>query len=301
MTTLRSWILLVACGIGSILLHLSPLEARQVVTDPAPWVRGVVTDQESGIPLATGYVSLHRPDGEQVAQAFTDDQGRYTLQAPGPGTYQARAERLGYHAQEKGPFTLRASDTLSLDFQLSPSPLLLDSILVSVRREGRPLRAGEQLVYGRLLDDESREGISNGLVRLLQESGRSAATVLSDEQGLFWLVSPSPGSYRIQAERLGYHTATGPPLSLMPGDTMGVDFYLSMEAILLNPLVVTATAWPLSDRYDMTGMAGFWQRYKPPDGGRPPRRANPGQASVWLPYATDEAQRSPCRPPRSEG
>jgi hypothetical protein len=206
-------------------------------------------------------VTIHLPDGEQVAQAFTDDQGRYTLRAPGPGTYQARAERLGYHAQEKGPFTLRASDTLSLDFQLSPSPLLLDSILVSVRREGRPLRAGEQLIYGRLLDDDSREGISNGLLRLLQESGRSAATVLSDEEGLFWLVSPSPGSYRIQAERLGYQTATGPLLHLMPGDTIGVDFYLSMEAILLNPLVVTATARPLSDRYDMTGMAGFWQRY----------------------------------------
>jgi hypothetical protein len=54
MTTLRSWILLVACGIGSLLPHPSPLEARQVVTEPGPRVQGVVTDLESGIPWPRG-------------------------------------------------------------------------------------------------------------------------------------------------------------------------------------------------------------------------------------------------------
>ncbi len=163
--------------------------------------------------------------------------------------------------RSRGPFTLQATDTLTVDFQLSPAPLLMDSILVSVRRRAQPLRPGEQFIYGRLLDDESGEPIPQGLLRLLAESGASAATTLSDDDGLFWLVSPAAGIYRLEAERIGYRTSMGPELYLMLGDTIGLDFYLSMEAILLNPLVVRATARPLEDRYDLTGMSGFLERY----------------------------------------
>jgi len=121
--------------------------------------------------------------------------------------------------------------------------------------------AGEQLVYGRLLDDDSGEPISQGLIRLLRESGSTAVTTLSDNEGLFWLVSPSAGTYRLQAERIGYKTSTGPELHLMLGDVIALDFYLSVEAILLNPLVVTATARPFEDRYGLTGMGDFLRRY----------------------------------------
>ncbi len=236
------------------------LEAFQTSTGAAPSVRGTLTDEGSGIPLATGFVALYGPDGDQLLSVFTDEKGRYSLPAPGAGSYRVRAERFGYHPQEKGPFTLQATVELTVDFQLSPSPLLLDSILVSVRRQSQALRAGEQLVYGRLLDDGSGGAIPQGLVRVLGASGSAAAT-LTDDDGLFWLVIPSAGTYRLQAERLGYRGSTGPELYLMLGDTLGVDFYLSQEAILLNPIVVRATARPILDRYDLSGMEGFFRRY----------------------------------------
>jgi len=250
-----------ASALVFLLVLLSPVGAQQVATGSGPVVQGVVTEEQSGIPLATGSVSLYGEDREELLSVITDDQGRYALRAPAPGAYHLRAERIGYHPQEAGPFTLQATDTLTLDFQLSPSPLLLDSILVMVRRRGQPLRAGEQLVYGRLLDNESGDPIPQGLIRLVRETGSAASTTLSEGDGFFWLVSPSAGAYRLQAERIGYKTSEGPEFHLMLGDTIGLDFYLSMEAILLNPIVVTATARPFEDRYGLTGMGGFLRRY----------------------------------------
>jgi hypothetical protein len=205
-------------------------------------------------------VSLHGQDGEGLLTVLGDDEGRYSLRAPAPGVYRLRAERIGYHPQEKGPFTLQATDTLTVDFQLHPAPLLLDSILISVRRRAQPLREGEQLVYGRLLDNETGEAIPQGLVRL-QRGSESAAAILSDDEGFFWLVSPSAGTYRLHAERIGYRASTGPELFLMPGDSIGVDFYLSVEAVLLNPIVVRATARNLDDRYDVSNMEALYRRY----------------------------------------
>ena len=148
-----------------------------------------------------------------------------------------------------------------MDFHLSPAPLLLEAILVSVRRQGRRIGAGEQLVYGRLLDSWSGESIPQGTVQLLSRSRTVAATTLSNDDGLFWLVSPSAGAYRLRAERIGYEASEGPELNFMLGDTIGVDFYLSVDAVELAPMVITAISRPLGTSYDLSGMEGFLRRY----------------------------------------
>ena len=172
------------------LLLPSPSRAFQVESNTGPVIRGVVTDQESGIPLATVAVSILSEDGRVLGATLTDREGAYLLTASTPGSYGVRAERVSYQPQERGPFTLQATDTLTVDFRLSPAPFLLDSILVSVRRQGRTIGAGEQLVYGRLLDHESGEPIPQGMVQLMSASRSEAATTLSNDDGLFWLVSP---------------------------------------------------------------------------------------------------------------
>jgi hypothetical protein len=245
---------------------LEPLNAQDIPAASGPVIQGVLTAEESGIPLGTGAVTLFGAAGDELLTVFADDAGRYSLRAPGAGTYRVRAVRIGYHPQEKGPFTLQATDTLTVDFQLAPAPLLLDSILVSVRRRGEALRAGEQLLYGRLLDNENGEPIPQGLIRLLRPSGSSAAATLSDDSGLFWLVSPSAGTYRLQAERIGYKTSTGPEINLMLGDTLYLDFSLSVEAILLNPIMVRATARSMQNRYAPGGMEDFYERYSAYEG-----------------------------------
>jgi len=230
-----------------------PVQARQA---GGPVIRGVVTEAGAGMPLATVLVSVL--SGENVLSAvLTGEDGTYRIYLAGPGTYSLKAERVGYQTQEQGPFTLPPTGTFPVDFQLAPSPLLLDSILVSVRRQGRPIGAGEQLVYGRLLDDESGEAIPQGMVELLSRTGSRAAMTLSDDNGLFWLVSPNAGTYRLRGERIGYRASEGPEFRLMLGDTLGVDFYLSVEAIVMAPMVITAS----TNRYDLSGMEGFLRRY----------------------------------------
>lgn len=244
-----------------LLLVAVPLRAQQRGAGPGPVVRGTVQDADSGIPLGAGGVLLLGSDGTAVSMVLTDDGGRYLLPVPAPGTYRLRAERVGYHALVRGPFTLGGADTLTLDFALSPAPLLLDSLLVSVARRARPLGAGEQLVFGRLLDFETGQPIPQGVLRLLDRRGQSVAGTLSDDEGRFWLVSPRPGAYRLQGERIGYERSTGPELQLMLGDTLRLEFRLSVEAVLLNPLVVTASARGITARYDLSGMEGFLRRY----------------------------------------
>jgi len=242
------------------LLLPSPSGARQVTPATGPVIRGVVVEAGSDMPLSGVLVTVL--SGEDiVAAVLNGDDGTYRMVLAGPGTFTIRAERVGYQTQAKGPFTLPGSGTFPVDFQMAPAPFLLDSILVSVRRQGRTIGAGEQLVYGRLLDNESGEPIPQGTLQLLRPSGSAAATTLSNDDGLFWLVSPNAGTYRLRGERIGYGESVGPEFRLMLGDTIGVDFYLSMEAIVLAPMVITATARSLTDRYDLTGMEGFLQRY----------------------------------------
>jgi hypothetical protein len=220
----------------------------------------VVTEAGSGVPISTALVIVLSGQ-EVVSTTLTDDAGAYQISLVNPGTYTIRVERVGYQIQVKGPYTFPPEGVIPLDFQMAPAPLLLDSILVSVQRQGRRIGAGEQLVYGRLLDDESGEPVPQGTLQLLRTSGSVAAATLSDDDGLFWLVSPTAGTYRLRGERIGYGPSEGPEFRLMLGDTIGVDFYLSMEAIVLAPMVITATARSLTDRYDLAGMEGFLQRY----------------------------------------
>jgi hypothetical protein len=98
-------------------------------------------------------------------------------------------------------------------------------------------------------------------VHLVSRSGSEAATTLSDDDGLFWLVSPSAGTYHLRAERIGYRSSEGPEFRLMLGDTLGVDLYLAVEAVVLAPMIITASSRPLGDRYDLSGMEGFFERY----------------------------------------
>lgn len=225
-------------------------------------VRGHVIEAGSGEPIATATVTIVDGSGTAVAASVTDAGGGFLLAVLGSGTYRLKAERLGYTTAERGPLMLSVGDTVDVDVSMIVAPLLLDQILVSVRRAGRKLHAGEQLLYGRLVDDSTHAAISGGTLRLLTRAGQVAASTLSNDDGLFWLVSPKPGSYRLQGERIGYKTAESQELKLMLGDSIGVDFYLSMQAVLLDPITVTASARTWANRADVTGMDEFFTRYQ---------------------------------------
>ncbi len=249
----------------------------QDTTRQQPLIRGVLLDDLSRVPVSAALVRLVR--GEAVlASTVSDAQGRFSMQAPAAGTYRLRLERIGYRALESADLTVSAGATTSVELFVAPGPILLDSILVPGRKQERRVGRTEQLIHGRLLDDDTREPIVSGTVSLVRiDSAHSlfnhkvqekvVARTISNRDGLFRLITPLPGKYTLRAERIGYQTAESSQLLMMIGDTVRLDFHLSTQAVLLDPIVVLASARPWRDRYELVGMEDFFKRMRQWGGG----------------------------------
>jgi hypothetical protein len=249
------WMLLLHVAPAALLIS-SRAHAQQVAV-----IRGLVVDSVAGQPVVTGAVHLLGADGQILRTAVSNEAGRFVVPVPTAGTYRLRTERIGYRDQVAGPFTVAVGDTLDLEIRMATLPVAVDTLLARAEREGRPLRPGEQFIYGRLIDDDTGRPIPQGTVRLLTSRGSTAVSVISDADGVFHLVSPGAGTYRLMAERIGYQATESSELHLMLGDSIGVDFRLSTQAVLLNPLTVTASARPWWDRADTRAVRDFLQRY----------------------------------------
>jgi hypothetical protein len=121
-----------------------------------------------------------------------------------------------------------------------------------------PLHA--QVIRGLLLDAASGAPIRQGRLSLLGDDRATLDRGESDGEGRFVLQLPGEGEYRIRAEHDGHRTATSNPIRAVHGDTIVVEFRLSVRAILLSPLVVTAPS-----RGMRTGLAGYYGRLASPN------------------------------------
>ena len=244
-------------------LRIASVTVQPVRAQQQGVLRGRVLDATTEEPVSAATISIIGGDDVALVTSSTGARGRFSLPVLDSGTFRVRAGQLGYRTAVSDPVRLSPRDTVEIDLWLTPAPVLLDSILVSVRRAGRSLRAGEQLVYGRLLDDDTRSPITGGIVRLVAERRSAVAdSTITDDQGHFWLISPRAGTYRLQGERIGYMTSESPTLQLMLGDSIGMDFYLSTQAVLLAPITVNASRRAWSDRANLVGMEGFLSRYE---------------------------------------
>lgn len=128
------------------------------------------------------------------------------------------------------------------------------ALLVASGLEGQSIR-------GRLLDAESGAAIPAGTMILLSEDSVPVRDVLTDSTGAFLLGAPGPGAYRLQAQRIGYRTAATPPIELEERDTLEVEYRLSTQAVVLQPLTVVTTArrptGPLGGFYERAERAAF--------------------------------------------
>jgi hypothetical protein len=118
-----------------------------------------------------------------------------------------------------------------------------------------------QTVSGRLLDAATAQPIAAGTMALLSD-GTAVATVVTDTAGRFVLNAGRSGSYRLRAERIGYRTAETLPLDLTEGDTVMVEFRLSVDAVAMNPITVTGHS-----RRPAGQLGGFYDRMRSGIGG----------------------------------
>ena len=101
------------------------------------------------------------------------------------------------------------------------------------------LSASAQAVQGVVVDDQSLSHVSTATVRVVQgdKAGRGTET---DARGRFFLPLPGNGRYRLEVSRIGYRTSRSQPFTVANNDTVSVEFRVSPDAILLDPITVTA-------------------------------------------------------------
>lgn len=122
-------------------------------------IEGRLLDSGTGAPIILGEIILLRGDGEVADRTFTDEEGFFAVHSPEPGSFLLRAERLGYASRVDGIFDLGVGGVLSVEFRLSPNPLVLDTLGVEVERRDTKLAllgfyVRERIGLGRFIGPE---------------------------------------------------------------------------------------------------------------------------------------------------
>ena len=120
-------------------------------------------------------------------------------------------------------------------------------------------QAGAQVIHGRLRDVDTNAPIPGGTLTLIGENGARLVSFVTGEDGDYRLRAPGPGTYLVEARRLGYRLWIDGPLELRSGDDWETEFHLRAVPVQLDPVEVTAEA----TRYDpYLQQVGFFERQR---------------------------------------
>jgi hypothetical protein len=121
----------------------------------------------------------------------------------------------------------------------------------------RPAEA--QVLRGRLLDLDSEEPIEGGVVTLMDSTGARLRSSVTETDGRYELRAPGPGTYLVEARRLGYRSWVDGPVELLADEVWDSAFHLQVIPITLDPLEIVAEA-ALREAY--LQRVGFYERQK---------------------------------------
>ena len=97
-----------------------------------------------------------------------------------------------------------------------------------------------QTVQGRVYDASTDRRIPSALIRLVDASGEDRVAFAADSTGRFSITAPGAGSYRLQADHLGYDTFESDAFDLMdPTTTVTVDVSMRATPIPIRGLEVS--------------------------------------------------------------
>jgi len=115
-----------------VLVCLAILPVAPLVSSGAQNVRGLVTEQATGTPLAGVLLTLSRDDSAAaaVATTLTNERGEYTLRAPQPGRYRLGAKRIGVRRFESEVIELVASQDVERNVELEALAFKLPTVTV---------------------------------------------------------------------------------------------------------------------------------------------------------------------------
>lgn len=198
-------------------------------------VMGNVVDVQTQIPLGFVQIRLRIEGVEEHLETRSAPSGKFQFCSIPAGAISLTGQ-LGQLGGIVGPLFVEPGETKAVSLQLSP-----------------PITGVETgTLAGIVKDEESREPVSGATV-MLSESGQTAIT---NELGRFTFPSLSPGETSLQVSRLGYGETTG-AVEIEVGKTTEIEVSLSMEAIPMDPLTVTA----VRRRIVLPDLEDFERRY----------------------------------------
>ena len=129
------------------------------------------------------------------------------------------------------------------------------ALLAALCMSRAPLSA--QVLKGQILGvitDQSGAVVPGVKISIVETQTNSRRTGVSNDTGNFFFVSLDPGSYRVEAEKIGFSKALRTGVELLPNSTARVNFELTPGAVT-QTIDVSAAAAPLlqTDRADTGG------------------------------------------------
>jgi hypothetical protein len=127
---------------------------------------------------------------------------------------------------------------------------------------GSPLAA--QVLAGTVLDATTGRGLEGAQITLMDADEAVHGTAQTDSSGRFVLRVPGPGTWKLAIGMLGYQSMVSAPIGFADAEAVAVEITLDVDAIPLEPLVVTGRRSMRSpdiqafyDRRDRAARSGF--------------------------------------------
>ncbi|MEB3103843.1 MSCRAMM family protein [Ferviditalea candida] len=183
-------------------------------------ISGLVTDSQTGLPLAHSIIRVVNPAGVTLTSTIADANGFYSVDSLPPGTYAITFSEDGYADQTIGATVISGQDT--------PVNAALDKLAGAI--------AG-------VVTDEFGLPLAQAIIRVFFNE-LVVATVTTTANGNYQITGLSPGIYTVRAEAAGYiREVLG--ATVVTFETARADFVLTRNPGILLGTVQDSSGNPL--------------------------------------------------------
>jgi choice-of-anchor B domain-containing protein len=209
----------------------------------AAYLRGIVNDSVTGIPIAGAAVRILSSPDENVGT--TNISGQYATGTYAPGTYSVEVSRFGYETKTTTSVGLNAGVETLLDVELLP--------LAAFNLSGQV--------------QDSITGLPVAFAQVALETADTLLIATADALGQFSFPGLLPGTYTAYAGQWGFRTSRRPPQSL---DGSSSELLLTVNRGYADDFLFNFS-WTAVH----TASAGLWERGTPIGTSNGPNDANP--------------------------
>lgn len=251
-------------------------------------VRGRLLDPDGETGLGSAMIVLEDSNGNEIERTLSRGNGLFQLNAPAPGSYRLRAERIGYATTLSDYFDLAAGETLTQNLVAAVEVITLEGLVAGGERKCT-VRPEEGLAVTRVWD-EARKALS--AAAWTQERGYYQYEMMSVTRRL------EPEDLRVIDEQRSYNRAyTQAPYVSRPADSLvnggfaritpRESLYWAPDAeVLLSDAFLDTHCFNLkTDAEDAPGLIGL--AFEPVSGRRLPDIGG----TLWLDLATSRLER----------